>query len=199
MKFPNSDHAVNLGRLYLYPHNLTANWGTCKCSNKTANSNFNWNSPIYVSQPAHGKVNCVNLWLGWTNAAWDILSPLCLVTISDRLYKFLILQKLSQPRYDNILYNCTHFLYTTELKCICKVQKGLWNTFPRNSRGTRVPFCPFVGLGPSTPFPASECVSPLGPKGEGEQHSLACEGGGTNSDDCSESLTLCILCARNSL
>ena len=34
---------------------------------------------------------------------------------------------------------------------------------------------PSLELGPPTPSPASECVSPLGPK-EGEQHSLADEG-----------------------
>jgi hypothetical protein len=34
---------------------------------------------------------------------------------------------------------------------------------------------PSLELGPPTPSPASECVSPLGPKG-GEQHSLADEG-----------------------
>ncbi len=35
--------------------------------------------------------------------------------------------------------------------------------------------CPFVGMGSPTPSPASQCVSPLGPKG-GEQHSFANEG-----------------------
>jgi hypothetical protein len=37
---------------------------------------------------------------------------------------------------------------------------------------------PSSELGPLTPSAASECVSPLGPKGGGEQHSLAGEGGG---------------------
>ncbi len=53
-------------------------------------------------------------------------------------------------------------------------------------------------LGIPTPFPASECVSPLGPKGGGEQHSLAIEEvGGPNADDWIESMALCILCAIN--
>jgi hypothetical protein len=52
---------------------------------------------------------------------------------------------------------------------------------------------PLSELGHPTPSPASECVSPLGPKW-GEQHSLAGEGvGGRNSDDCTESLAFCIL------
>jgi hypothetical protein len=50
-------------------------------------------------------------------------------------------------------------------------------------------------LGPPTPSPLAS-VSPLGSKGGGgEQDSLAGEGGGgPNSDDCLESLALCILC-----
>jgi hypothetical protein len=56
--------------------------------------------------------------------------------------------------------------------------------------------CHFVGIGsprPHTPSPQASVSSPLGSKG-GEQHSLAGEGlGGHNSDDWTESLTLCIL------
>jgi hypothetical protein len=55
-------------------------------------------------------------------------------------------------------------------------------------------FCSIVGIGsPHLPPLTSECVSLLGPKREGEQHSLAGEGG-PNSDDWIESLALCILC-----
>ncbi len=60
----------------------------------------------------------------------------------------------------------------------------------------KVPDClhdPLSELGHPTPPPASECVSPLDPKG-GKQHSLAGEGvGEPNSDDQTESLALCIL------
>jgi hypothetical protein len=56
---------------------------------------------------------------------------------------------------------------------------------------------------PPTPSPASECVLPLEPKGEGGQHSLAGEGaGGANSNDWRESLagTLSTLvCAHKTL
>ncbi len=54
-------------------------------------------------------------------------------------------------------------------------------------------------LGPPNlnPPPPSECVSPLDPKGKGEQQSLPCEGvGGPNSDDWTESLALCKLCGH---
>jgi hypothetical protein len=59
---------------------------------------------------------------------------------------------------------------------------------------TRV-YVPSSELGPPTTFHASECVSLLGPKVRGEQHSLTVEGG-PNLDDWSESLALCILCAK---
>jgi hypothetical protein len=42
----------------------------------------------------------------------------------------------------------------------------------------------FVGIGYATNSPASECVSPLYPNVEGQQHWLADEGvGGPSSDD----------------
>jgi hypothetical protein len=54
---------------------------------------------------------------------------------------------------------------------------------------------PVSELGPPTPSPASECVSPLDPMGVGgwEQNSLACERG-PNSDAWTERLALCIPC-----
>ncbi len=57
--------------------------------------------------------------------------------------------------------------------------------------------CPFVGIGPPPPQPPQASVSPpLGPKGEGEQHSLAGEVG-PNSDDWTESLALCMFCVQD--
>ncbi len=51
--------------------------------------------------------------------------------------------------------------------------------------------CPLVGIGSPHPLPASECVSPLGPKGGEDQHSLAVRGWGVPSYDWKESLALC--------
>jgi hypothetical protein len=42
----------------------------------------------------------------------------------------------------------------------------------------------------------SECASPFEAKGGGEHHSLADEGGGGNSADWTESLALCLFCAK---
>ncbi len=41
-------------------------------------------------------------------------------------------------------------------------------------------FCPFVRIGSPTPFPASECVSPLGPKGVRHNTPLRVRGWGPN-------------------
>ncbi len=51
----------------------------------------------------------------------------------------------------------------------------------------------FVGIGSPHPLPPSECVSPLGPKKGGA--TLACGWGGPYSDDRTESMALCKLCA----
>ncbi len=52
--------------------------------------------------------------------------------------------------------------------------------------------CPFVGIGSPSPFPASECVSPLDPKVE-RSNTPGEDVGVPNSDDWKESLALCTL------
>jgi hypothetical protein len=56
--------------------------------------------------------------------------------------------------------------------------------------------CPFVGIEFPLPPPPQASVSPPWTQREGEQHSLADEEvGGPNSDNWTESLALCMLCA----
>ncbi len=71
----------------------------------------------------------------------------------------------------------------------CSVQYAEEGNFGTRLRGVSVLSSE---LGPPPP-PPSKCVSTLGSKG-GEQHSFTVKGvGGPNSDDWTESLSLCIL------